>query len=146
MSHARRRRAGFSLIEALVALTIAAMTLTAIFELQVQMVRGQQRAAQAMEQVESQENALALTRDINFMARPTGELKVPGGDTIRWTAVAKGEPTLNAGFPTGNGRYQVQLFTVTVTIKRSAGREPAPMVFDRMGWAPLFTAQSGPGL
>ena len=35
----RRRREGFSLIEALVALAIAAMTLTAIFELQQQMIR-----------------------------------------------------------------------------------------------------------
>ncbi len=128
-------RAGFSLIEALVALAIAAMMLAAIFELQVQMVRGQQRAAQAMEQVAVQENALALTRDINFMERPEGVILLPQGDTVRWSAVPKGERKINTGFPGGDGTFDVQLFTVTVTVERRAGRSPLPLVFDRMGWS-----------
>ena len=74
-----RTREGFSLIEALVALTIAALVLGAIFELQIQMVRGQQRAVDAMEQVMAQENALALTRTLNPMARPEGSIALPAG-------------------------------------------------------------------
>lgn len=130
----RRIREGFSLIEALVALTIAAMTLTAIFELQQQMIRGQRRAADALEQVASQENALALTRDLNPMAQPQGVIELPDGDTIRWSSDPKTEMRTNAGFPTGDGMFQVQLFTVTVEIERRNGRSPAPLVFDRMGW------------
>ena len=38
------------------------MTLTAIFQLQIQMARGQQRAVEAMAQVTAQENAIALLR------------------------------------------------------------------------------------
>ena len=48
MSTRGRGRDGFSLIEALVALAIASMTLTAIFELQIQMTRNQQRAARTV--------------------------------------------------------------------------------------------------
>lgn len=131
----RHRRSGFSLIEALVALTIAALTLAAIFELQVQMVRGQQRAVDAMEQVAAQENALALTRDINPMASPEGRISLPEGDTISWTSEPLGLPQQNAGFPTGNGAYQVQLYRLTVTVERVNGRSPGPLVFDRMGWS-----------
>ena len=131
----RRRRSGFSLIEALVALTIAALTLAAIFELQVQMVRGQQRAVEAMEQVAAQENALALTRDINPMVSPQGRISLPEGDTISWTSEALGLPQQNTGFPTGNGSYQVQLYRLTVRVERANGRSPSPLVFDRMGWS-----------
>jgi prepilin-type N-terminal cleavage/methylation domain-containing protein len=130
----RRPREGFSLIEALVALSIAAMTLTAIFELQQQMIRGQRRAADAMEQVAAQENALALTRDLNPIEEPQGAIQLPEGDTIRWSSEPKTEMRTNAGFPTGDGMFQVQLFTVTVEIERRNGRSPAPLVFDRMGW------------
>jgi len=136
----RRRRAGFSLIEALVALTIAAMVLGAIFELQLQMVRGQQRAVDAMEQVAAQENALALTRSLNPMQKPDGRIALAGGDTITWTTEPKGAARVNAGFPYGDGQFEVQLFTVTVSVDRASGRSPAPMVFDRMGWRRLDRA------
>lgn len=129
-----RRRSGFSLIEALVALTIAALVLGAIFELQIQMARGQQRAIDAIEQVAAQENALALTQGLNPMESPTGEIALPEGDTVRWTSTPKGEPVINAGFPVGDGLFSVQLFTLTVEVQRRTGRSPAPMVFDRLGW------------
>ena len=82
MTASASRREGFSLIEALVALAIASMTLMAIFELQIQMARSQRRAAQAVEQVASQENALALTRGLNPMAQPQGRIELPGGDVV----------------------------------------------------------------
>lgn len=131
---ARRRRSGFSLIEALVALSIAAMTLTAIFELQIQMARGQRRAAEALDQVAVQENALAMLSTLNPMDQPTGEIRIPNGDTFRWTSEPQGEPVQSTAFPTGDGPYMVQRFTLTVEIERAAGRSPAPLVFDRVGW------------
>ena len=129
----RRVRPGFTLIEALVALAIAAMTMTAIFQLQIQMAQGQRRAQAVLQQVAVQENALALIRDINFMDRPEGEFAVPGGDVIRWRATPKGEPKGNLG-PGNGGRYVVQLYEVTVAIKRPGGRNPADMTVERMGW------------
>lgn len=133
----QRRRSGFSLIEALVALTIAALVLGAIFELQIQMARGQQRAIDAIEQVAAQENALALIRDMNPMATPIGEIALPQGDTIRWTSSPKSEPTLSIGFPSGDGQFTVQLYSVTVEVERRSGLSPQPMVFDRLGWRRL---------
>ena len=131
------RRSGFSLVEALVALTIAALVLGAIFELQIQMARSQQRAVDVIEQVVAQENALALTHAINPMDTPQGEIVLPEGDTIRWRSEPKGEAVTNAGFPFGDGAFSVQLFTLTVEVERLDGRSPAPLVFDRLGWRRL---------
>ena len=130
-------RDGFSLIEALVALAIASMTLMAIFELQIQMTRSQQRAALAIEQVAAQENALALMRNLNPMAQPQGRIELPGGDTIVWTTEPRSERRINAGFPAGDGAFEVQLYRVTVGVERAHGRSPAPLVFDRIGWRRL---------
>jgi len=138
MTALARGRHGFSLIEALVALAIASMTLMAIFELQIQMTRNQQRAALAIEQVAVQENALALTRSLNPMAQPQGRIELPGGDVVIWSAEPRGERRVNAGFPAGQGAFEVQLYRVTVAVERAQGRPPAPLVFDRVGWRRLL--------
>lgn len=136
-----RAREGFSLIEALVALAIASMTLMAIFELQIQMARSQQRAALAIGQVAAQENALALTRNLNPMQQPQGRIELPDGDAIVWSAEPKSERRVNAGFPAGDGAYEVQLYRVTVGVERPQGRPPAPLVFDRLGWRRLHSIE-----
>jgi len=130
----RSKRQGFSLIEALVALTIAAIMLTAIFELQQQMIRGQRRASNAIVQVSAQENAIALMRDLNPMVNPTGSIRIPDGDTIRWSSTAVGPMQTNAGFPNGDGAFMVQVFRVSVSIEASTGRLSSPLSFERMGW------------
>jgi general secretion pathway protein I len=136
-------RSGFSLIEALVALAIASMTLMAIFELQIQMARGQDRAIRAIEQVAAQENALALIKDINFSVQPDGEIELPDGDQISWQSEPLTQPRRNMGRSTGYGNHEVQLHRVTVSIQRRTGPSPAPMQLDRIGWvyAPAHLSQ-----
>ncbi|WP_428151651.1 PulJ/GspJ family protein [Brevundimonas sp.] len=138
-----RVRTGFTLIEALVALAIAAMTMTAIFQLQIQMAQGQRRAQAVLQQVAVQENALALIRDINFMDRPTGEFVVPGAEAIRWSATPKGAAKRNIG-PGATGRYEVQLYEVTIRIERPGGRNPPDMTIERMGWRRLDSVETTP--
>jgi prepilin-type N-terminal cleavage/methylation domain-containing protein len=133
----RKPRAGFSLIEALIALAIAAMMMTALFQLQIQMARGQARAISVLEQVTAQENAIALTRDLNPMHEPEGEIQLPDGDTILWSATPRSQPQINVGFPTGSGQFEVRLYTVTVEIRHRDGRPVSPLEFDRMGWRRL---------
>lgn len=133
----QRQREGFSLIEALVALAIASMTLMAIFELQIQMARGQERAALAVAQVAVQENALALVKDLNFSERPEGEILLPDGDRIFWTSEALTTPRRNVGNPSGQGNYEVQLYRVTLSVEKRTGPSPAPIVLERLGWTRL---------
>lgn len=133
----RGRRQGFSLVEALVALAVAALTLGAIFELQVQMARGQARAAAVLDQVAAQESALVLLRDHNFMVEPAGERALGDDLTVRWTAMPIGQPRVNVGIGTGDGLFEVQRFRVRVEIAGAPGRSPPPMEFERVGWRRL---------
>lgn len=125
------------------ALAIAAMTMTAIFQLQIQMAQGQRRAQAVLQQVTMQENALALIRDVNFMDRPSGEFTVPGAEVIRWSATPRGAAKRNIGQGAG-GRFEVQLYEVTVTIERPGGRNPSDMTVERVGWRRLDSVGTGP--
>ena len=136
----RAAREGFSLVEALVALAVAALTLGAIFQLQVQMARGQARAAAVLEQVAAQESALVLLRDHNFMAEPVGQRELGPGEVVRWQATPLGPPRVNVGLPNGDGVFEVQRFRVRVEIARAPGRTPPPMEFERVGWRRLAAA------
>lgn len=133
----QRRRAGFSLIEALVALAIASMTLMAIFELQIMMARGQARAERAVDQVVAQDNALSVVRDVNFSEEPQGRIDLPGGDQIQWTSEPLTQPKLNVGYGTREGLFEVTLHQVTVQIVRQGQPSPSPLQFERLGWRRL---------
>ena len=101
------------------------------------------RAQAVLQQVAVQENALALVRDVNFMERPIGEFAIPGGEVIRWSASPRGPAERNMALGAANGRYQVQLFEVTIEIERPGGRNPPDMTIERVGWRRMDSAQVG---
>ena len=135
-----RREAGFSLIEALVALAIAAMALAAVFALQRQLAEGEQRHARTLQLVALQKNALALTRDLNPTAEPTGAIRLAGGQTVRWTSQPLTAPRTNTGLPTGEGAFEVRLYRVRVDIADASGHRLGGLDFDRVGWKRLTPA------
>lgn len=136
----RRGDAGFSLIEALVALAIAAMALAAIFALQRQLAEGEQRHTRTLALVVLQKNALALTRDLNPTAEPTGALRLAGGQTVRWTSQPLTPPRTDTGLPTGEGAFELRLYRVRVDIADGSGRRLGGLDFDRVGWRRLTPA------
>ena len=80
------RRAGFSLIEALVALAIASVCLLAIFGLQQQLARSQVRYEVAQARAQTRRNILALVRDLNPAAQPAGAVELPDDERLTWTS------------------------------------------------------------
>ena len=130
----KSRRKGFSLIEALVALAIAALCFVAIFELQDQMTKGQVRLQRALATAELERNALELVLDVNMMEHPQGERVLAGEQIVRWSADRLTEPRRNAGFPVGDGSYDVALYNVEVIIEAQGGRPLARLEFERLGW------------
>jgi general secretion pathway protein I len=136
----RGQQAGFSLIEALVALAIAAMALAAVFALQRQMAEGEQRHTRTLQLVTLQKNALALTRDLNPTAEPTGALSLAGGQTVRWSSQPLTAPRTNTGLPASEGAFELRLYRVRIDITDPSGKRLGGLDFDRVGWRRLTPA------
>lgn len=128
-----KRTAGFSLLEALVALAIAGLALGAVFELQHQLVNGQRRFDAALERAEMRRNALVLIRDLNPDLTPEGEMPLPPSHLVRWTSAPLTEQQLSNSFPDGEGVFYVTLYRLSVEV---IGPEGVIDTFDveRMGW------------
>ena len=133
MSGASAKR-GFSLIEALVALIIAAIALTAVYELQQQLVRGQQHYQRALELAALQRDAMALTSDINPTQEPQGTAPLGGGRGLRWRAIPVTQPALNTGSAKAGRRFELRLYRLNVDLLDADGRVLGRLAFDRVGW------------
>jgi prepilin-type N-terminal cleavage/methylation domain-containing protein len=128
---------GFSLIEALVALIIAAISLAAVLELQRQLADGQRRYERALEIAQLQRDALALTANINPAAQPDGTVPLAAGRSLRWRAEPRGAAALNTGSATAGRRFQMQLYRVTADVLDPSGAAMGQVAFDRVGWRRL---------
>jgi prepilin-type N-terminal cleavage/methylation domain-containing protein len=134
-----RRQRGFSLIEALVALIIAAMALAGILELQRQLADGQARYQRALDLARLERNAMALTADLNPTDQPRGETPLAGGRQMRWQADAIGAPQLNTGSRQSGRAFELRLYRLTVSILDAQDRPLGQFAYDRVGWRRLVT-------
>ena len=129
-----RRVAGFSLLEAIVALAIAAVCLGGALELQHQLVSGQRRHEAALKKVELQRNALVMLRDVNPQATPIGEIALPPDMILSWVAEPVSEGKTGAGLPRGDGSHYVQLYRLDAEARSAAGQLVHAFSVERMGW------------
>ena len=128
---------GFSLVEALVALIIAAMALAGVLELQRQLADGQRRYERALMVAGLQRDAIALLADVNPTATPQGSAPLTAGRSLRWTSTPRTEPTLNTGDLRTGRRFEMRLYRVQVTMLDRDGSALGLLAFDRVGWRKL---------
>jgi len=129
-----RRVAGFSLLEALVALAIAALCLGGAIEMQHQLVSGQRRHEAALKRVELQRNALLLLRNINPMETDIGEMPLEGGMTLTFVAEPIGEMKTATGVPRGDGTFNVRLYRIDAEARAPNGALIHSFSVERLGW------------
>lgn len=141
--NARPRKAGFSLVEALIALIVAALVLMAIFELQRQLSHDQARYEQATAAADRRRNALVLLREVNPTERQVGALPLSGGRWVRWTAAPLTPARPNLDYPTGRGSYAMRLWRLDVRIETAQGRAIDAFQLDRLGWRAVSEPSRG---
>jgi prepilin-type N-terminal cleavage/methylation domain-containing protein len=127
-------KAGFSLIEALMALVIASISLTALFELQHELVNAQKLHEKTIRQAQVRQNALALFSDLNLDVSPSGEIDLPPNLKVNWSSTPITNQTQSAGFPAGAGTYFVTLYSVAVEVDGADGQPVDQFKIERMGW------------
>ncbi len=111
-----KAQSGFSLLEAIVALTLLAVAGLALFSWINASFDGLLRADTAQARAQAQSNAIAYIQTINPMVRPSGETKL-GSLSISWLAkeiAPKVKPSAES--PDGTGNFIVALYDIDVTM------------------------------
>lgn len=111
-----RLQRGFSLLEAIVALTLLAVAGLALFSWINASFGGISRAEAAQARAHAQSNALAYIQTVNPMAQPSGEAKL-GSLTVGWLAreiAPKIKPSADS--PDGTGNFIVALYEIELTM------------------------------
>lgn len=133
-----RRERGFSLLEAIVALTVFSICAMALYGWLAVNVNALMRVEARAVGVRDGRTALAMLEAVNPMAEPSGERTLPGGLVVRWTSREVVERKPGVG-PSGNPLvFDLALYDVEVRVLR-AGREANRFVVRRAGWETVRT-------
>lgn len=111
--------AGFSLLEAIVALAlVASIGITLLSWLNGSLI-GLRRVQAISETQAARRNALAYLAHINPMLTPEGEIQL-GGWRLRWQAREVEPARDGVGYPAGTGLYLIGLYDTTARLERGA--------------------------
>jgi len=133
----RRARAGFSVVEAVVAMAIAAIGLTAILSLQHQLAVSQARNEAKLRSLSLRRAVLTLIRDVNPMAKAAGQMRIAPGLTVSWTSRTIMPPVRGAGFGEGDSAFMVALYELTVITVNDQQAVLDEFKVERLGWQRL---------
>lgn len=128
----RRSAAGFTLLEAIVALAILAAGSVALFAALNGAVRSIGRAEEAAALDTATENAIALLETINPMEQPQGEERI-GDLEVRWRSDVLAGPMPGLTDYYQPGLYDVALYRLHVELRDGEGRE-SRFELRRAGW------------
>ena len=111
----RAGAAGFTLLEAVVALALVAVATLPLYAFFSRTLDGLYRAAEVNRESETRLSAIAFLTGLNPTERPAGE-ETLGGLRIRWTSQERVPATDVMAYPRGMGIHQVTLYDVTAEI------------------------------
>lgn len=127
-----RRQGGFSLLEAIVALTILATVGLALLAAMSQSVQMVARAENSREADSALRNALAWMETVNPAKTPRGEQQL-GEVTLRWTSEPLETPRDSMTGYLRAGLYRVGLYQVQLELTRP-GQPPVEATLRRVGY------------
>jgi general secretion pathway protein I len=128
----RHRQWGFTLLEAIVALTVFSICAMALYGWLAVNVDALGRVESRSAALRDGRAALAMLEPVNPMAEPRGQRALPGGLSIRWTGtVVDHKPGLSpAGTPL---IFDLALYDLDVQVLRD-GRQVNRFTVRRAGW------------
>lgn len=140
MNRTRRQTGGFTLLEAVIALTIFSMSALALLgwlSVNVQAIEHAERRRQQLDDVRS---GMAVMETINPMAEPTGERRLPGL-TVRWQAEPIADRRNGKGPSGGQTIFDLALYQINVELIAD-GEPPSTFQVRRAGWETVRAASA----
>ncbi len=114
-----RGNAGFTLLEAIVAITIVGITLLPLVSYIGQTANQLERAANSNEQSLVLQSALALMTPVNPLLEPEGTLPLDRNITIAWQSETLVEPNSTALLGASLGAYRIGFYKMHVVVSRA---------------------------
>lgn len=127
------KRRGFSLLEALIAVAVLGIGLSALLGLRQAVLR-QMHTVATLEAAETDmRNAMAMVADVNPMTTPEGVRKISASQSVRWRSDQITAVRRSRAYPAGDGDFDVALFRLHVAV---VTRESVTAAYDveRLGW------------
>lgn len=115
----KSRKNGFTLLEAIVALTIIGVTLIPIMSFLGQASRQLESAAESNQRAIAQQTILAYVESLNPLINRTGEAAVSKNLAMRWTSIALVEPGTASAFGGRLASYQLGFYRVDIDVIRN---------------------------
>lgn len=132
-----RGEAGFSVLEALIAMAILAAAFLPLLALQSQFISSVESFERAESRIAARKSAAAHIQALNFVRAEQGEAQL--GDVImRWTARPAVPPRVSRDSSGGEGRYVMTLYQVDITLAYPDGRAET-YIAKGLGWRPLYS-------
>lgn len=113
------RQEGFTLLEAIVAITIVGLTLLPLVSFIAQAANQLERAADSNERSLVMQSAVALMTPVNPLVEPEGQLPLDKDVTVSWRSDTLVEPNTNALLGAGLGGYQLGFYKIHVVVSRA---------------------------
>ena len=111
---------GFTLLEAIVALTIVGLTLVPVMSFLVNATQQISVAADSNQRAAAQRTALAYIETMNPLTEPVGKADLSEKVSLQWVSTALAEPNSQARLGAQLGAYRIGFFLVTVTVLRES--------------------------
>ena len=111
---------GFTLLEAIVALTIVGLTLVPVMSFLVNATQQISVAADSNQRAAAQRTALAYIETMNPLTEPVGKADLSEKVSLRWVSTALAEPNSQARLGARLGASRIGFFLVTVTVLRES--------------------------
>jgi general secretion pathway protein I len=135
-----RAQGGFTLLEAIVALTIFAICAMALYGWLAVNVNALLRTGARSDALRDDRVALAVLEPVNPMAEPKGERILPGGLSVRWSGkeIDRRSSVSAAGTPLA---FDLALYDLDVEVRRG-NRRVDRFTVRRAGWVTARTLKN----
>lgn len=128
-----RRTRGFTLLEAIVALTLISSAGLALFAWVNSNIATLSRVEDASQRAAATRNAIEFMQTVNPMLTPQGEVQL-GAYRIRWQAQPLTDTVDGANFPYGVSLYQFSLYNTRIELAGETGAPDVAFELKQVGY------------